>query len=683
MTRRPIIGAVVLTLAVVAGSCSDRQASGAGDPTTTTITAADDGTPGAMTDALACDPLDTAACALPFPNDAFTRADASAATGRRVAFGAETLPANTAGHHVDPTEWNRNDGFSPSAIPMTVVPGLDATATGLPPVGDIARSLDAGSPTVLWDATAGVRLAHWAELDANAPATPADRSSAPRQSLLIVPAAALADGHRIVVGLRSMKGADGAVIPVGEAFRAYRDGTAPATDARVPSMNRLLGDLDRAGVPRAELFLAWDFTVASTADLTGRLVAMRDDALATLPDGVPPFVVTEDDAQGDAHIVRGTFAAPSYLSGDGGPGSVLNNRSSTDAAKQASGEPVRNGSITVPFTCVVPTAASAASPARYFLYGHGLLGSRDEVEGLGSVAATVNVGSCAVDWIGMSRDDVGAVATALGDLSAFPTVPDRLQQSHLDFVLLGRLLRAPTGFASDPAFGGTAAAPAIDQSELYFLGASQGGILGAATSAIATDWKRVILAVPGIGYSLLLRRSVDFAEFAPALAASYPDATEQTLLLGVMQMLWDRGENSGYAQHLTTDPLPGAPAKTVLLLEAFGDHQVANVSTEKLARTVGAALRTPGLAAGRSGHAVDFFGINPIPAFPDRGSGLVMWDFGTPAPPDTNTVASQGSDPHGKLGDEPRALLMVESFFRPAGTIIDVCDGAPCSTPPG
>lgn len=32
-----------------------------------------------------CDPLDRAACLLPWPNDLFTRADASSPTGRRLA----------------------------------------------------------------------------------------------------------------------------------------------------------------------------------------------------------------------------------------------------------------------------------------------------------------------------------------------------------------------------------------------------------------------------------------------------------------------------------------------------------------------------------------------------------------------------------------------------------------------
>src|SRR4029077_10844440 len=110
--------------------------------------------------------------------------------------------------------------------------------------------------------------------------------------------------------------------------------------------------------------------------------------------------------------------------------------------------------------------------------------------------------------------------------------------------------------------------------------------LGGVASALTNDWKQVILAVPGMGYNLLLRRSVDFDEFFPAVEASYPDELDQTIILDLLEQLWQRGENAGYAQHLVHDPYPGVPAKHVMLLEAFGDHQVANVSTEKLARTL-------------------------------------------------------------------------------------------------
>src|ERR1700694_5606869 len=72
----------------------------AGSPPTTPRTAA-------------CDPLDPTACLLPFPNDFFTVADPSTGTGRRVHLALSAMPRNAAGIAIDPTEWNRNDGFSP------------------------------------------------------------------------------------------------------------------------------------------------------------------------------------------------------------------------------------------------------------------------------------------------------------------------------------------------------------------------------------------------------------------------------------------------------------------------------------------------------------------------------------------------------------------------------------------
>lgn len=61
-----------------------------------------------------CDPLAPAECLLPFPNDWYTRPDPATDTGRRVSFGAATLPPAAAGRPVDPTAWNRSDGFSPA-----------------------------------------------------------------------------------------------------------------------------------------------------------------------------------------------------------------------------------------------------------------------------------------------------------------------------------------------------------------------------------------------------------------------------------------------------------------------------------------------------------------------------------------------------------------------------------------
>ena len=117
------------------------------------------------------------------------------------------------------------------------------------------------------------------------------------------------------------------------------------------------------------------------------------------------------------------------------------------------------------------------------------------------------------------------------------------------------------------------------------------------------------------------------------LYPSYPDELVRPLLLSLVQTLWDRGEPDGYAWHMTDDPYPNTPAHTVLLHEAFGDHQVSNVTTEVEARTIGARIRQPALDPGRHTDVEPYFGIAPIRRYPFGGSALVVWDIGPLRPP--------------------------------------------------
>ena len=109
----------------------------------------------------ACDPIDPAACLLPFPNDYFTKADRNTDTGRRLNLGLLEMPRNIAGKPIDPTDYNRNDGFSPGTLIVTRVPGLDTeaafTRSGIVPITDPARSFDPAQPVVLIDARTGAR----------------------------------------------------------------------------------------------------------------------------------------------------------------------------------------------------------------------------------------------------------------------------------------------------------------------------------------------------------------------------------------------------------------------------------------------------------------------------------------------------------------------------------------------
>ncbi len=198
---------------------------------------------------------------------------------------------------------------------------------------------------------------------------------------------------------------------------------------------------------------------------------------------------------------------------------------------------------------------------------------------------------------------------------------------------------------------------------------------------MTSEWDRAVLGVPGMGYSLLLPRSVDFDPFAGVFEAAYTDEVERVLALALAQLLWDRGENQGYAQHLAADPYDGLEAKEVLMVEAFGDHQVANVSTEVLARTLGARVHRPALADGRSPAVEPLWGLDDLPA-DGGGPALVVWDYGTPAPPPTNVAPrppAYGEDPHGAGVSEPRVLAQAFGFLR-TGEVADVCAGGPCTS---
>src|SRR3954451_17938651 len=156
-----------------------------------------------------------AADLLPWPSDAYTKADPTTDTGRRLHLQLTEMPANAAGVPVDPTEFNRNDGFSPGTLIVAKVPGIDSEKAfahaGLVPITDLARSFDREQPAVVLDATSAKRQLIWSELE-----YPDELKKDPAVNTLVVhPARNLAEGHRYVVVLRNL-GATGGPRPSAE-----------------------------------------------------------------------------------------------------------------------------------------------------------------------------------------------------------------------------------------------------------------------------------------------------------------------------------------------------------------------------------------------------------------------------------------------------------------------------------
>ena len=681
MKRTSVAAVAVVAVGSLIAACSSetKAAAPSSTPSTTAALPKAKASPVALSDLGVdpaseerCDPIG-ARCLLPFPNDHFTVDDDSTPTKRRLALPRDSMPSNVGRIPIDVTDQNRADGWSPGSTIITQLDGVDLAASGAPTIEDPQISLDDDSPIVLLDATTGRRHPFWAELDANA-----DPGEQPL--LMLHPARNLPDGHRIVVALRALTDADGAVLAPTPAFSAYRDGqrtTDLAFEARRSHMDTVFADLSKAGVDRSDLQQAWDFTVASTESLTGRLIAMRDAAFAELGDAAPTFTVgevTENPNEYVARRVTGTFQVPQFLTDGGATGSRL--------VLDDAGVPQRQpGTFTATYTCNLP-AAARTQPARIALYGHGLLGDQGEVNGdlTQKMSADHDLAYCATDWYGMAAADIGTAAAALQDLSNFPKLTDRLQQGLLAFMFLGRAAQRPDGFGANPAFQFEGRS-ALDPAALYYDGNSQGAILGGALTAVSPDIDRAVLAEAGMNYSILLDRSVDFDEYLAVMRAAYPERVDRIIGMEVIQLLWDRGEANGYANHLGHDHLPGAATGDVLLIGAVGDHQVSEYSLRVEAATVGARAHVPVASPGRVVETDPGWLLEPIEQFPYSGSSYWLWDTGSPPSPATNTPPRDGHDPHDDTPNIPAVREIKSEFFRPDGAITDPCGDQACTAP--
>jgi len=658
-----------------------------------------------MPDALTapCDPLDPTRCLFPFPNNNYTISDVSAETGIRLAIAPNALPrrSDTPLVNFNAVRFNEADGFSVGPMLLMNDVNIDLAMTGATPITDIATSLDADAPVVIIDADTGEKQLLWVERDLRG-ATIAD------QPIIIRVAKNLKEDRRYIVAMRSMKNSGGTTVAPGSVFAAYRDSTPTdilAVEGRRPHMEKIFEALDDAGIARNDLYLAWDFTTQSSDSTAGRLLTIRDDAFDILGAAAPAFTVdtvTNAPAAGIFRYVDGTFQVPLYLTGTGESGSGLK--------VDANGVPIRNtagsGNFTAAYRCIIPNTATTggaapAVPARISLYGHGLLGSHTEVDA-GNVRAFSsehNIIFCATDWTGFSDDDTLFVVQVVTDFSLFPKFIDRQHQGILNAMFLGRLMKHASGFASNAAFqvGGQSM---LDTSDLFYDGNSQGGILGGVLAAFSQDATRFSLGVPGINYSTLLNRSIDFDDFDLLLQASYPASTDRNLLLSTGQILWDRTDPNGHVNHVLADPYEGTPAKKILYQVAFGDHQVAPVTVEVAARSNGASIHTPVVPMSKVlPEVTPYYGIPAIPMYPFDGSAMVVWDSGNPAPPTGNIPPPEitdmdpewadlgpcpqgrNSDPHSCPRSNADARTQKSEFLKTGGAIIDVCGGAACLAP--
>lgn len=596
-----------------------------------------------------CDPVAPTRCGLPFPNDYWTVADPGTPTGLRVRFTDEMLPRAT------PRWFEDFDGFSPGSVLLAHLPG--AVADGLASSVAIARSLEPDARTVVLDAETGQRVAHFAEVDVTS-------RDPMRRALMIRPATGLTPGRRYVVAIRGVRDMGGGVVAPSEAFRALRDdGPSPeVTAAQRARYGRIFDALGRAGINRADLQLAWDFTVASRQAITRRMVEMRDAALAQVGAMGPAYRITNierDPQAGVAMRIEGEVTVPLYLTRAEPPASLS---LGPDGALR------QNGTASFPFWMLVPTTA-LTRPAGVSQYAHGLLSSGEDLwydPASIALATTNNLVIVGMDFQGMSDGDTASITAAISgnDIGRFRDVVDRQHQGMINSLLL---MRAALGrMPSDPMLQHEGR-PLIDPTRRYYFGASQGGIFGGTYMALTTDVRRGILAVPGQSYSLMLSRSINFSTFEALLRARFPDPLDIPRVVALVQMLWDRTEPSGYTPYIREDLFPNTPSHEALLLVSIGDRQVPPLAAHLMARTMGSVVNLAPVNR-------DVFGV-PSRTGAHSGSAMIEFSFGLSEPVE-NVPAAGTPDPHSRIGESPAAFEMAREWLE-TGATQNRCDG-PC-----
>lgn len=667
-------------------------------------------------------------CMLPFPNDYYTVEDKDSPTGKRIHFTNAAMPTNAEEKPIEASNYDLSDGFSQGAGVVVKIPGIESLeavqANGFVPINHLGDYAKPDQKAVVINTKTGERHPIWVEADSNV----SDDSA---RMIEIKPSENYEEKTRYIVALRNLTDVDGKPLTAPNAFRYYRDSVKtdqPAIENRRAHFESIFQDLKKAGIKRSELYLAWDFTTASNENNYKRALSMRDRAFAELGDTTmgdnvvqgeaPEFTIDPTDpdieygepgfedqgirnytqAQNPevARKIRGTYMVPCFLEPTCSAGGVMN--------LDAKGLPTRNGWYEANVECIIPRVAlePGAEKTRPMVFGHGLFGDASGVNGgpnppLAQTGMTI----CGTDEIGMSSSDVAQVMlAALADLSDFNVLADRLAQALINELYLARLMYHPDGLGSVPAFqngdGFTPGDSVIRTDHVYYMGASQGGILGGPLTALSPDFIQSSLLVGAMNYSILLPRSIDFDLYAAVMYNHYQDEPPRPLLFELMQMLWDRSEPNGYAHVMTDNPPPNTPKHKVTLQIALGDHQVTNFASENMARTLDMSTNAVPVDPGRWPDYDILWNVPRLtPAdYPFRGNNIIYFDggpprvkppgnnpndiIGTDVPPFANVPNRVAQDPHGAPGGASVAVALTSTFLTPNGYISDVCSPNAC-----
>jgi hypothetical protein len=196
-------------------------------------------------------------------------------------------------------------------------------------------------------------------------------------------------------------------------------------------------------------------------------------------------------------------------------------------------------------------------------------------------------------------------------------------------------------------------------------------VQGSTFVSLCPEVDRAVLAVPGAGWGHMIQRSTHFREIALVINALYPDPLAQLVFISMMQHDFDRSDPAANGALLGADPdYPDRAAPTVILQEGIGDVQVPNMSTNILARRLGAGHLEV------AGTQIDDI---PVVASPAVGQTVLtavtlpenLADY---TPPESNLIPERDNNVHGEVPLMDTQLDQLRRLMRD-GEAVHVCDG--------
>jgi len=509
----------------------------------------------------------------------------------RVAIPDGAVPDAETPFPVDRVNWREGFSVVQTAI---IAPGVSIDPATLPGYDDVGTPGD----VLMWDLTDGAPIRCFAELDAY------PDQEAP--TLIVRPLEPMSAGHRVAVVVTE------AVMPAPDWFSALLNDEPVTQDGEIlgdewaAHYRALVVDLEAAGL--SDIALAFDFP---TSDATAPTRAIVD--AVGIPDAWDLDVETEELPPDTWMQLSGTFTVDSWLEDD------------DDFIIDADGIPEPQGSAEAKLFIHVPDSArdAAEGTVPVWQFGHGIfsrpedyLEDPDDPSGVVELANRAGAILIGTVWRGLTTTDLITPVTVGADPGQFPSLTDKLAQGVANNVALSRLILEGE-LLDDPALLGLP-----DGTALNYYGISLGGIEGSTLLALNDRIGHGVAHVPGSAWSTMLERSSNWSQFEPMIMDNLTEPPDRQLLYAVSQLLWDPVDPASYV-----DELKG---RSLLLQLSVGDEQVPNITTELMARGMGAVQHEP--------YAYAIEGLEAASG-PLSGPAISQFDPQTARPPETNRPA--------------------------------------------